>query len=130
MMCGCKLGKEAEHALLTCRTVKCNRRPGRCWIHGILHLFADPVCAAGGVSTKIQGFVISISQASLFFLPISVVQYVPNFYFGALLMVFGIEILFDWLVAPFGRVSRAEYLLLWGTFLAIVNSESSLQPFL
>ena len=77
------------------------------------------------MSTKIQGFVIAISQASLFFLPISVVQYVPNFYFGALLMVFGIEILFDWLIAPFGRVGRAEYLLLWATFLAIVNSMSS-----
>lgn len=89
------------------------------------YIFSQTLFALrGGVSTKIQGFVIAISQASLFFLPISVVQYVPNFYFGALLMVFGIEILFDWLVAPFGRVSRAEYLLLWGTFLAIVNSES------
>ena len=90
------------------------------------YIFSQTLFALrGGVSTKIQGFVIAISQASLFFLPISVVQYVPNFYFGALLMVFGIEILFDWLIAPFGRVGRAEYLLLWATFLAIVNSRSS-----
>ncbi|KAK9867709.1 hypothetical protein WJX84_006943 [Apatococcus fuscideae] len=90
-----------------------------------LHLLAERCTALRGRRGH-QGAGLRHCQLStgllLFFLPISVVQYVPNFYFGALLMVFGIEILFDWLIAPFGRVGRAEYVLLWATFLAIVNT--------
>ncbi len=35
---------------------------------------------------------------------ITVVQYLPNFFFGALLMVFGIEISGDWLVRSAAKV--------------------------
>jgi SulP family sulfate permease len=50
-----------------------------------------------------------------------VVQYLPNFFFGALLTVFGIEIAGDWLFRSCSKVSRAEYVLLLATFLAIMQ---------
>ena len=43
----------------------------------------------------------------------------PNFFYGSLLAVFGIEIVADWLGRSWAKVSRAEYILLWVTFLAI-----------
>jgi MFS superfamily sulfate permease-like transporter len=51
------------------------------------------------------------------------VQYLPNFFFGALLVVFGIEIAGDWLVRSYAKVTRAEYVLLLATFVAIMELE-------
>ena len=48
-------------------------------------------------------------------------QYLPNFYFGALLLWFGLEISHDWLVLSFYKLSRTEYVLLLATFLATVQ---------
>lgn len=48
-------------------------------------------------------------------------QYLPNFYFGALLLWFGIEISWDWLIHSFHKLSRTEYVLLLATFLATVQ---------
>lgn len=41
----------------------------------------------------------------LFLIPVSVVQYMPNFFFGSLLMVFGIEITADWLFFSYFKAS-------------------------
>lgn len=53
----------------------------------------------------------------------AVVQYLPTFFFGALLTVFGIEIAGDWLVRSYSKVSLAEYLLLLATFVSILQLE-------
>ena len=47
----------------------------------------------------------------------------PNFFYGSLLAVFGIEIVADWLGRSWAKVSRAEYILLWLTFLSICQGE-------
>ena len=104
-------------------------------------------------------------EFALFLLPISIIHYLPNFFFGSLLMLFGVEILADWLIHSykkagflpslalpdmpnhpccyqvvhtaliqerrnrrFGRyfitqVSRAEFVLLWATFVAIMLTD-------
>ncbi len=36
----------------------------------------------------------------------AVVQYLPNFFFGALLVVFGVEIISDWLVHSYFKVTQ------------------------
>jgi len=53
-----------------------------------------------------------------------VVQYLPNFFFAALLMLLGVEITLDWLILSVRKVSRAEYCLLLASFLAILQRES------
>lgn len=45
-----------------------------------------------------NGWVIAVAELALFLLPISVVEYMPNFFYGSLLMVFGVDISRDWLV--------------------------------
>ena len=44
-------------------------------------------------------------ELGLFLLPISIIHYLPNFFFGSLLMLFGVEILMDWLIHSFKKVS-------------------------
>ena len=44
-------------------------------------------------------------ELALFLLPISIIHYLPNFFFGSLLMLFGVEILMDWLIHSFKKVS-------------------------
>lgn len=107
-------------------------------------------------------------EFALFLLPISIIHYLPNFFFGSLLMLFGVEILADWLIHSYKKagfhhpqlcqicraacaamlvachtytlqakagglvplrcwervqVSRAEFVLLWATFVAIMLTD-------
>ena len=49
-----------------------------------------------------------------------VVSYLPSFYFGSLLLLFGVEILSDWLLKSWKKVTRKEYGLLLATFAAVM----------
>ena len=40
----------------------------------------------------------------LFLMPISIVPYLPSFFFGSLLMLFGVEISLSWLVLSYKKV--------------------------
>ena len=42
-------------------------------------------------------------EFALFLLPISIIHYLPNFFFGSLLMLFGVEILADWLIHSYKK---------------------------
>eukprot|EP00879_Flechtneria_rotunda_P026975 GHRR01028828.1.p1 GENE.GHRR01028828.1~~GHRR01028828.1.p1 ORF type:complete len:515 (+),score=170.87 GHRR01028828.1:54-1547(+) len=76
-----------------------------------------------GVDGTAHGAIIAALEATIFLVPFSVVQYLPTFFFGALLTVFGIEIAGDWLIRSYSKVTRAEYLLLLATFIAIMQLE-------
>ncbi|KAG2448594.1 hypothetical protein HYH02_006485 [Chlamydomonas schloesseri] len=75
-----------------------------------------------GVFNRINGLVVAAVELLVFALPFSTIQYLPSFYFGALLVWFGIEISRDWLILSYRKLSRPEYLLLWATFIAIMNA--------
>ncbi|GLC59516.1 hypothetical protein PLESTB_001495700 [Pleodorina starrii] len=74
-----------------------------------------------GVFNRVNGLAVAVVELVVFALPFSVVQYMPNFFFGALLVWFGIEISRDWLILSYRKLSRAEYVLLWLTFIAIMD---------
>jgi MFS superfamily sulfate permease-like transporter/CRP-like cAMP-binding protein len=74
-----------------------------------------------GVSGPLHGLVLGLVELLVFLLPVPVVQYLPNFFFGALLVVFGVEIAGDWLVHSRAKVTRAEYALLLLTFALVVQ---------
>ncbi|BDA44720.1 Uncharacterized protein C24H6.11c [Coccomyxa sp. Obi] len=76
-----------------------------------------------GVKTRIHGIIIAVSELVLFLVPISVVQYIPTFFFGSLLILFGVEITLDWLIYSYRKVTRMEFLLLWATYLAIMYTD-------
>ncbi|KAL4859503.1 putative vacuolar membrane protein [Chlorella vulgaris] len=74
-----------------------------------------------GVFNRWNGWVVAISEALMFALPFPVIQWMPNFFFGSLLLWFGIEISRDWLVLSFTKMTRIEYGLLLATFSAIMQ---------
>lgn len=73
-----------------------------------------------GVNGPLHGLIIGGLELFVFLLPVPVVQFLPNFFIGALLAVFGVEITSDWLVHSRSKVTRSEYLLLVATFALIV----------
>lgn len=68
---------------------------------------------APGVFNRLNGVVVAVIELAVFALPFNVVQYCPNFFFGALLLWFGVEICRDWLVLSYAKLSAPEYTLLW-----------------
>ena len=45
----------------------------------------------------------------LFLIPISIVPYLPSFFFGSLLMLFGVEISLSWLVLAYKKVPARKH---------------------
>ncbi|KAI3438511.1 hypothetical protein D9Q98_000939 [Chlorella vulgaris] len=73
-----------------------------------------------GVTSRLNGAVIALLEFGMFALPGSgLVQYLPCFFFGSLLLLFGLEIMLDWMLRSYHKLSAAEYALLWATFGAI-----------
>ena len=84
-------------------------------------LFSQTVFSMkGGVSGPLHGLIIGGVELLVFLLPVPVVQLLPNFFVGALLAVFGVEITTDWLIHSRSKVTRSEYALLVATFALIV----------
>eukprot|EP01025_Chloroclados_australasicus_P026602 TRINITY_DN2642_c0_g2_i1.p1 TRINITY_DN2642_c0_g2~~TRINITY_DN2642_c0_g2_i1.p1 ORF type:complete len:900 (-),score=76.19 TRINITY_DN2642_c0_g2_i1:308-3007(-) len=73
-----------------------------------------------GVKTFINAAVISLAEILLFLIPGSVVRYFPNFYLGALMVWFGVEISYDWLIISYKKCTKVEYMLLLSTFTLIM----------
>ncbi|KAK9845864.1 hypothetical protein WJX81_004564 [Elliptochloris bilobata] len=76
-----------------------------------------------GVHTKLHGWIIAGVELAVFLVPYSIVQYMPNLFYGSLLCLFGIEISLDWLFHSYHKVARSEFVLLWMTFLSVVYSD-------
>ncbi|PRW58874.1 sulfate transporter [Chlorella sorokiniana] len=74
-----------------------------------------------GVHSRINGAVIALCELALFAVPFSIVQYAPTFFFGALLVWFGVEICLDWVLRSYSKLTGTEYALLWATFAAIMQ---------
>lgn len=73
-----------------------------------------------GVTSPANGIVIVLAELAVFALPLDVVSFVPKLLFGALVMWIGQDIFKDWAIIAAKRLSLAEYLLLVGTFFAIL----------
>lgn len=74
-----------------------------------------------GVFNRINGWVISIAELLVFIYPYSIVQYIPNYFLGALMTWFGFEISRDWLVLSFFKLTTMEYGILWLTFFSVMQ---------
>mmetsp|Transcript_6977 Transcript_6977/g.19685 ORF Transcript_6977/g.19685 Transcript_6977/m.19685 type:complete len:866 (+) Transcript_6977:118-2715(+) len=72
-----------------------------------------------GASGVITGIPIIISELALMMLPSSPVQYIPQFFFGGLMVWLGVDIMVDWLVTSWGKLRKIEYCLIWITFFSV-----------
>jgi hypothetical protein len=58
-----------------------------------------------GIANRANGWVVAALEAAIFLYPHSVVQYLPNYFLGALLVWFGVEIARDWLIHSYWKLT-------------------------
>lgn len=52
-------------------------------------------------------------------IPINILAYVPNFFFGSLLMMICLDLMFEWLIDVRSNVTPAEYVIVISTFVGL-----------
>ncbi|KAG6611774.1 Sulfate Permease (SulP) Family [Phytophthora cinnamomi] len=70
-------------------------------------------------NSRIVGVCVSISEFGVVLAPVSVMSYVPRFFFAATLIFFAIDLMIEWLVLTYKKMSLREYAVLWMTFIAV-----------
>lgn len=82
-------------------------------------IFSQSVLAIrAGVQSRLQGYSLFLLQFGTFLIPVSLVHFLPNFYYGSLLMVIGVDIMHEWLIVTWPRVKKAEFVVSWLSFIA------------
>jgi SulP family sulfate permease len=72
-----------------------------------------------GVASPVNGLVVCIGELVLFFSSVDLMSYMPLPYVGSVMALFGIDIMYDWLIKTYHQVDTLEYALLWLTFIVI-----------
>ena len=49
-------------------------------------------------------------------IPVNVLSYIPNFFFGSLLVMICVDLMFEWLIDVRHQVTSAEYAVVLSTF--------------
>ncbi|KAJ8566750.1 hypothetical protein ON010_g6373 [Phytophthora cinnamomi] len=75
------------------------------------------------INSRIVGVCVIIAEFGVVLAPVSVMSYVPRFFFAATLIFIAIDLMIEWLVLTYKKMSLREYVVLWLTFIA-VNIES------
>lgn len=93
------------------------------------YIFSQTIFSAKkNVRSRLNGIVVCVGELVLFLAPIDIVRFLPTAYVGALMVLFGIDIMSDWLF--FSRTSMAgvEYAVVWISF-AIVMYLTTMDAF-
>jgi len=69
-----------------------------------------------GVQSRIAGFSIALFQLIIILCPFPLLSYVPNFFYGSLLLMICIDLVYEWLWEFRSKVTTAEYLIALSTF--------------
>ena len=75
----------------------------------------------GGVYNRINGWVIAGAELFCVLYPYSIIQYIPNYFLGGLVIWFGFEICRDWMILSYYKLTKVEYVLLWITFFSVMQ---------
>ncbi|KAL7546180.1 hypothetical protein ACHAWF_009520 [Thalassiosira exigua] len=69
-----------------------------------------------GIRSRLMGFLLAFFLVVAVIMPINILAYIPNFFFGSLLMMICLDLMFEWLVDVREKVTPAEYVILVSTF--------------
>ncbi|EGZ29741.1 hypothetical protein PHYSODRAFT_470466 [Phytophthora sojae] len=70
-------------------------------------------------NSRIVGVCVIISEFAIVMAPVSVMSYVPRFFFAATLIFIAIDLMIEWLILTYKKMSLREYAVLWMTFIAV-----------
>ena len=69
-----------------------------------------------GIRSHLMGYVIAAVSLVTVVLPFNVLAFIPNFFFGSLLMMICLDLMFEWLIDVREKVTPAEYFVVIMTF--------------
>jgi len=69
-----------------------------------------------GITSRVAGFVLAFCELLVLILPFNVLSFIPNFFFGSLLIMICIDLMFEWLWDVRKKVTQSEYAICLGTF--------------
>lgn len=69
-----------------------------------------------GIRSRLMGYVIVAAMLLTVVVPFNILAYVPNFFFGSLLVMICVDLMYEWLYGFREKVSRAEYAVVLLTF--------------
>ncbi|KAI9911170.1 hypothetical protein PsorP6_009441 [Peronosclerospora sorghi] len=70
-------------------------------------------------NSRIVGVCVILIEFAIVVAPVSIMSYVPRFFFAATLFFIAMSLLLEWLVLSCQKMSLREYAVLWTTFLAV-----------
>ena len=69
-----------------------------------------------GIRSRLMGYILALFSLVAVVIPINILAYIPNFFFGSLLMMIALDLMFEWLIDVREKVTPAEYFVVLGTF--------------
>jgi len=72
-----------------------------------------------GIRSRVMGYVVAAVSLISVIVPFNILAYIPNFFFGSLLMMIALDLMFEWLIDVREKVTNAEYFILLGTFILL-----------
>ena len=64
------------------------------------YIFSQTIfCMRRGISTKLCGIVVALSELIIIVLPIPITCYIPKMFFGSILIMISIDLMIEWLVS-------------------------------
>ena len=72
-----------------------------------------------GIRSRVAGYALAGCQILVVVAPFPILSYVPNFFFGSMLSMICIDLMFEWLWDVRTRLSQAEYFICLATFFLI-----------
>ena len=72
-----------------------------------------------GIRSRMTGYTVAIIELLSVISPIVITSYIPNFFFGSLLIMICVDLMVEWLWEVRSKVTKAEYLVAISTFILI-----------
>lgn len=69
-----------------------------------------------GIRSRLMGYIVAMLSIVAVVIPFNILAYIPNFFFGSLLMMICVDLMVEWLVDAREKVTPAEYVIVLSTF--------------
>lgn len=69
-----------------------------------------------GIRSRLMGYVIAFLSIVAVVIPFNILSYIPNMFFGSLLMLICLDLMFEWLIDVRSKMTSSEYAVVLVTF--------------
>ncbi|KAG6572529.1 Sulfate Permease (SulP) Family [Phytophthora cinnamomi] len=70
-------------------------------------------------NSRVVGICVALSELAVVLAPVSVMNYLPRFFFAATVVFVAVDLMIEWLVLTYWKMSLRDYAVLWMTFIVV-----------